>query len=72
MPCGEAPPVQARDRSCVTDGRSTLLPTESRSAKTLALKDDSVAALDDSRVCTSGVMFPTTEVTMTANIFRFL
>jgi hypothetical protein len=42
------------------------------SAKTLALKEGSIAALDDSRVCTSGFVFPTTEITMTANIFRFL
>jgi len=42
------------------------------SAKTLALKEGNIAALDDSRVCISGFMFSTTEVTVTANIFFFL
>jgi hypothetical protein len=42
------------------------------SAKILVLKEGSIAALDYSSVCTSGVMFPTTEIKMTANIFHFL
>jgi len=41
-------------------------------AKTLALKEGSIVALDNRRVCTSGAIFPTTKITMTANIFRFL
>jgi hypothetical protein len=41
-------------------------------AKTLAVKEGSTVALDDRRFCTSGAMFPTTELTVTANIFLFL
>jgi hypothetical protein len=41
-------------------------------AKTLALKEGRIAALDDRRVCTSGVVLPTMAITMPANIFRFL
>jgi hypothetical protein len=42
------------------------------SAKTLAVKEGNCAAFDDCHLSTSGVIFPTTEITMTANIFSFL